>query len=269
MSLPAFFGVLVAVGLGVFGLCLLIRRLWTDAGQIDTGPAAGILSYVAAAFGILLGFVIVFLLGQAANARQAIGDEATSIGTAFDEAQLFPAGEPDIQHALICYSKAVTEKEWPAMADHRSAPEADEAYRSLVATYGKVHEPADSTFQPAAATNSMVQIGNISTARETRLVTATSGLHPLAWGVLIGAAVFLLVLLFVVSVSARPLAQAVLLGWAGVFSAVLLLLALILSNPFRGGTDLLSPRLIEDNTARMVALAPDVASQACPFEKQG
>jgi len=269
MSQPAIGGLLLVVGLGVFALVLLVRRIRPGVAHIDSGPAAAVLSYVAAAFGILLGFVIVFLFGLAANARQAIGDEATSIGTAFDEAQLFPDGEPDIQHALICYSRAVSEEEWPELAKGRSAPEADDAYRALIATYGEVDEPADRTFQPGAATNSFVQIGGISTARETRLVTADSGLGPLMWALLLGAAAFVLVLLFVVSVSARPLAQAVLLGLAGVFTAVLLLLVLVLSNPFREGSGPLTPRLIDENTERMVALAPDVVAQPCPFDQAG
>jgi hypothetical protein len=258
---------LLLLGLALFGLTLAVRRLRPDVVAIDTGPAAAVFSFVAAAFGILLGFVIVFLLGQAANARQAIGDEATSIGTAFDEAQLFPDSEPEIQHALVCYSRAVTEKEWPALAKRRSAPEADEAYRTLVATYGEADEPTDSTFQPGAATNSFAQLGGISTARETRLVAAESTVGPLLWALLLGAAVFVLVLLFVMSAAARPVAQAVLLGLSGVFTAVLVALVLVLSNPFREGSGPLTPRLIEENTERMVAAAPGVASRRCPFDE--
>lgn len=269
MSRPVIVGLLVVAGVGMFGLVLLVRRARPGVTQVDAGPAAAILSYVAAAFGILVGFVIVFLLGQASNARQAIGDEATSIGTAFDEAQLFPDGEHDIQHALICYSRAVSEVEWPELAEGRSAPAADDAYRTLVATYGDVDQPTDSAFQPAAATNSFVQIGSISTARETRLVVADTDVGPLMWALLLGAAAFVLLLLFVVSVSARPLAQAVLLGLAGVFTVVLLLLVLLLSNPFQEGSALLTPRLIDENTERMIADAPEPAAQPCPFEEAG
>jgi hypothetical protein len=268
MSTVAISVLLVLVGAGVFALVLLVRRLRPGLAEVDDGPASAILSYVAAAFGILLGFVIVFLLGQAANARQAIGDEATSIGTAFDEAQLFPEGEPAIQRALICYARAVTDKEWPALGEGRSAPEADEAYRELIAAYGGVQESTDGTFQPAAATNSFVQIGGISTARETRLVAAESTVRPLLWVLLFGSAVFVMALLFVVSTTARPVAQALLMALAGVFTLVLLLLGVTLSHPFREGTNLLTPRLIEENTERMVALAPDALAEPCPFEEE-
>jgi hypothetical protein len=161
----------------------------------------------------------------------------------------------------------VTELEWPDLADGRSAPEADDAYRELIATYGDVGEFTGSSFQPAAATNTFSQIGGISTAREARLVTAQAGIRPLVWVVLIGAAVLVIVLLFAVSTSAKPVGQALLLGFAGLFTAVLLLLVAALDNPFREGTGPLTPRLIEDNTARMVALAPDAAERPCSFEE--
>lgn len=265
------FGILAALAvvfLVAAGGTLLLRKYRPQVAEVEPGPASAVLSYVAAAFAILLGFMTVFLLGQAANARQAIGDEATAIGTAFDEAQLFPEGEQDIQHALICYSRSVSEKEWDALAERRSAPETDEAYRALIATYGQVDEPTDRAFQPAAATNSFVQIGGISTARETRIVAAESPVRSLVWALLFGAAGFVLVLLFIVTVPARPLGQAVFLGLAGVFTAVLLLVVVVLSNPFgKGGP--LTPRLIDENLARMEALVPEVAARPCAFDLSG
>jgi hypothetical protein len=72
-----------------------------------------------------------------------------------------------------------------------------------------VHNP-----QPAAATNSFVQIVSISTAHETRINTASFGTGPVAWIFLMSGAVFVLILLFAASTPARPIAQAILLGLA-------------------------------------------------------
>jgi hypothetical protein len=263
---PVLSVVVVAIGVAVFAAVLLLRRSRPELKELDTGPASSVLGFVAAAFGILIGFVIAFLLGQASSARQATGDEATSIGTAFDYAQLFPEGEPGLQHALICYSRAVTEEEWPVLPDGRSAPEADVAYRDLIAAYGEVDEPLERTFQAGAATNSFAQIGSISTARETRLVTAQGGVHVPVMLLLMGSAALVLMLLFVTTLAARPLPQALLLGAAGTFASVLLMLVVVLNNPFTEGLGPVTPGLIEDNTARMVALAPDAAAQPCSYE---
>jgi hypothetical protein len=268
MSNPVIGLILVVMGLVVGGAAFAVRRFRPGVEDVDTSAAAGVLSYVAAAFGILLGFVIVFLLGQAMNARQATGDEATAIGTAFDEAQLFPDGEEDIQYALICYSRAVTEREWDALADGRSAPEADETYRALIATYGDIDGSTDSVFQPGAATNSFVQIGGISTARETRIVTAESPIGPLLLVLIIGAGVLVLALLFAVTTPARPIVQALLLGLAGLFTAAMLALVFVLNDPYSNAGPL-EPTLIEDNTERMVTLAPEAAARPCSFDGAG
>jgi hypothetical protein len=258
---------IIGVGALVFLAVLLVRRARPEIHDIDSGPASSVLGFIAAAFGILIGFVIAFLLGQAGQARQAIGDEATSIGTAFDEAQLFPDGEPAIQHALICYSRAVTEKEWPELAQGRGATEADVAFRELVATYGEVDEPLDRTFQAAAATNSFAQIGAISTARETRLVTAQAGVRAPVVLLLAAGAILVVVLLFVTTAGARPMPQALLLGAAGLFAAVLVMLVVVLNNPFAEGLGPVTPTLIENTTDRMVALAPDAAAEPCIFDE--
>jgi hypothetical protein len=264
MSSATAVGVLVVVGALVFVLVSIVRRARPSVTEIDSGPASAVLSYVAAAFGILLGFVIVFLLGEASTARLAIGDEATAIGTAFDEAQLFPDVEPRLQQALICYSIAATE-EWPALADGTSSAEADDAYRALIATYGEDLVPSGATFQPAAATNSFAQIGAISTAREIRINLATFGLGPILWTFLIGGAAFVLILLFVASMSARPMTHATLLGLASIFTTLLLVLVFALNNPFSEGNRLVTPLLIEQTTDRMVTTAPAAAGEPCPI----
>lgn len=168
---------------------------------------------------------------------------------------------------MICYSRAVTEREWPALADGRSSPAADQAYRDLIATYGTAKEPTDSTFQPATATNSLVQVGSISTARETRIVAAEIRVGALMWTLLLGGGLLVAALLFLLTAKAGPLAQATFMGLAASFTAIMLLLVLALGHPFRDASSALGPRLIEENTARMEAIAPDVAELPCDWEK--
>ena len=46
---------------------------------------------------LVIGFSIVFLFGEFSTAKQAVGAEATSIGTAFEEVQLFPEAAPGVE----------------------------------------------------------------------------------------------------------------------------------------------------------------------------
>ncbi|PFG44348.1 uncharacterized protein DUF4239 [Isoptericola jiangsuensis] len=246
-------------------LCLLVRRLVRGV-EVDVGPWSSTLSYVATAYGIVLGFSIIFLFGEFSAARAAVGDEATSIGTAFDEAQLFPAAEPAIQHALICYARAVPLHDWPALQAGGSSPEVDAAYRDLFTTLAGASGATDGTFQPATATNLVAQLGAISTARETRLVAAEIQTPPLLWVLLIFGGALIVVLLFVLTMRAHVAVQAALVSVSAVFTVVMLLIVVALSTPFSAGPGRLSPALIVQTTESMEAAAPDQAALPCDVE---
>lgn len=258
----AVFVVLLAAA-GAYAVSLLVRRIMSDRTSVTTEPWGSTLSYVATAYGVVVGFSIIFLFGEFSEARDAVGEEATSIGTAFEEARLFPEGAPEIQHALLCYARAVPEYEWPELRKGGSAPEVDVAYRNIILALGEADEPAESTFQPAAATNIFVQVGSISTAREARLVAATTVLPGLMWALLWCGGLFVLAIIFVVTLRARPAVQAALVSLSTAFTLVMIFIVIALATPFAQGSGRVSPELIEDTAATMAAEIPDLADQPC------
>ena len=219
--------------------------------QVDPAPWSSTLSYVATAYGVVVGFSILFLFGQFSDARNAVGDEATSIGTAFEEAALFPDSRDGIQEALICYARSVPEYDWPALREGTSAPEVDRTFRALVRSLGPDDQPATGALHAGAATNLVSQVGSISTARETRLVAAETQVPPMLWVLLFGGGAFVVALIFVVTLPAGPRTQAGLVAMSGVFTTVMLLLVVALATPFASGSGRVSPRLIEETTATM------------------
>jgi len=247
----------------VFGLTLLVRRALSGVGDFETQPWTSSLSYVATAYGVVLGFSIIFLFGEFAEARKAVGNEAAAIHAAFDEAQLFPESRVEIEQALLCYAHAVVEFDWPSLQDGRGAPEVDQAYRHLFTTLHEAQEPTDGTFQPATATNLVAQVGNVSTAREVRIVAARIQTPQLLWVLLLFGGSLVIVLLFVVTLRAHRFAQAGLVAVAAVFTEVMLLIVLALGAPFDPGTGRLSPTLIEDRIASMEQIQPDLDPAVC------
>src|SRR5262245_21124865 len=163
---------LVVLGVVSFVVSLAVRRRWSASEHHDPGPWTATLSYVATAYGVIVGFSIVFLFGQFAGARAAVGAEATAIGTAFDEAAMFPDSAPQIRQSLICYGKAVPEYGWPALREHRASPVTDQAFRDVVAALADEDAPTVGAIHSGVATNLANQVGNISSARATRLVAA-------------------------------------------------------------------------------------------------
>lgn len=259
METPAAVLVVLATGGIALGLSLLVRRSFPRLGSVATAPWSSTLSYVATAYGVVVGFSILYLFGEFSDARQAVGDEATSIGTAFEEAWLFPEDADTIQHALICYARAVPEFEWPALRHSQSAPEVDDAFREIVLALGEAGQPAESTFQPATATNLVVQVGNISSARETRLVAAETYLPSALWALLLGGGLLVVAMIFAVTLPARAVTQAALVGLSATFTATLVMIVYALSSPFAAEAGRITPRLIEETTATMEAAAPEAA----------
>ncbi|NNU26962.1 DUF4239 domain-containing protein [Isoptericola sediminis] len=256
--------IIVLVGLVAGTITIVVRRTAPRLGSVDPAPWSATLSYVATAYGIVIGFSILYLFGAYAGARSAVGDEATSIGTAFEEVQLFDEAAPDVQHALICYARAASAYDWPAMQEGTSAPEVDDAYADLVASLGQAQEPPQGTFGPATATNVLVQIGSISTARETRLVAATTVLPVLLWALVLGGGLLVVALIFAVTLPAARRTQSVLVGLAASFTTVLVLLVAALNSPFSAGSGRVSPALIDQTTVSMEQSAPEIAGRPCP-----
>ena len=254
--------VLLAAGGVVFGISLLIRR-WVDAHpKPDPAPWLATLSYVATAYAVVVGFSIVFLFGEFSAARSAVGDEATSLGTAFHEASLFPDSADEIQGALICYGRAVPEFGWPALREGRAAPEVDRAYSDLVTSLGVDDAPAVGALHAATATNLVLHVGNIAKSRETRLVSAQTKVPTMLWVLLVGGGLLVLGLVFMVTLSGSPFAQALLIALSAMFTALMLLIVLALDSPFADGAGRISPRLIEETTQSMEGAASFPVS--CP-----
>ncbi len=266
MSLSPLISALLILGVGVAAAAgtLLVRHVAPRLEEVDPQPWSSTLQYVATAYGVVIGFSILFLFGGFADARRAVGDEATSIGTAFDEVMVFPDDAPRIQRALLCYARAVSEEDWPAMREGGSSPEVDVAYTDLVLSLGGGVEPLAGTFDPAVATNVVVQVGSISTAREARLVAAETRVPPLLWALVLGGGALVVVLIFVVTLPAPPRTQAALVGLSTAFTVVMVLLVVALDRPYAEGSGRISARLVDETIASMEQAAPDLADLSCP-----
>jgi hypothetical protein len=256
------------VGAVVFVVSVVVRRRVTRLDDLNTDPWSSTLSYVATAYGVLIGFSILLLFGQFADARHSVGDEATSIGTAFEQSALFPDSAPRIQSALVCYAESVAAYDWPAMQHGSSAPEVDRAFADLVQSLGPDDQPAVGALHAATATNLASQIGAISTARETRLVAAEAEVPVMLWVLLIGGGVFVTTLIFVVTLPAKRRTQAALVATAAGFTVMMLLLIAALTMPFANGPGRVKPRLIEETVVTMRNSANATQLTPCPSTTQ-
>ncbi len=258
---------LVATLVVTFLACLLVRRL-LGSREVHSNSWGSALSYIAASYGVIVGFSILFLFGEFSAARQAVGVEATSIGTAYDQAYLFPETQTSVQRALICYARAVPTYDWPALADHEGgAAEVDDAYLDLVTSVGEGDQPAEGALHAGTATNLASQIGSISTARETRLVAAETRLPPMLWVLLVGGGAFVVILIFAVTLPSKKGTQALLVSMSNAFTLTLLLIVVSLANPFAAGSGRVTPELIEETEASMTESASAAVGAPCSTDQ--
>lgn len=120
----AFVGAVLAVPIGVFLVRPRLARMFRGDFQgvkleAFIGPVVTLTVFLAA-----------FVVAQATQTFQRAGSQATSEATAvsmvYEHAGMLPDGRGQaLQAATVCYARAVSSLEWPAMENGISAPEAD------------------------------------------------------------------------------------------------------------------------------------------------
>jgi Na+/phosphate symporter len=88
------------------------------------------------------------------------------------------------------------------------------------------------------------------------LVAAETTVPTMLWVLLIGGALFVVPLIFVVTSRAGPRTQAALVAASSMFTVVMVMLVYILSTPFAAESGRVTPRLIEETTRSMQRQEP-------------
>jgi hypothetical protein len=182
--------VLVVVVTVAIALKLLVRR-WAPMGGwfIEPSRSAGTLSVIGTMFAVMLAFVILFALQSYQRARDGSSVEAIAITELHSVAGAFESPSSDrLQGDLVCYARAVTEDEWPAMRKGQSS----ELVQSWIDKMGhefEMTEPRGARQETAYAQWFDLQEHRREGRRE-RLAQATAVVPLQLWFVLsIGAAV--------------------------------------------------------------------------------
>ncbi len=142
-------------------------------------------------FAVLLAFVFSEVWIQYNTADQAINGECGALHGAAILANALPdaAGRP-VNRAIVVYTKAVMEKEWPLMAQRRRSPEAAQDFRVVFDLAARLHsaQPSDVAIQSQI----LSLLSQAHGYRETRTFQVRRSLPLAMWVVLSGLALFLI-----------------------------------------------------------------------------
>jgi hypothetical protein len=261
----------LAVTAAAVAVMLLVRRHAPEGSWFQDGDrASGVFGVIATGFSVLLGFIVFLAFTSYDNARTGAESEALMVAQQVETAQLFePAVADALTGRLVCYGRSVVSQEWPAMRDgtlgNAINPWAVAMFRTLQGI-----EPRSNAEQSAYDQ----WLGQTSQREEGRLdrVHPASGVIPTTlWVVLfaIGGVIFAFMLFFADS-GEGPVTQGMLMGAVISVITILFLLLLALDRPFHSGVGGLQPVAMERTLDRVdLALAAIDRKVAAPCDADG
>ena len=202
----------------------------------DAAPEYGsALSFVGAAYGLLLGLLVVFAVGHLNDVRTESQQEASSLVSLWDTVAVYPPQTRDhVRHDLVCYMRSIVHDEWPSMerGTQLEVPRTlgfGDALRADVRNL-PARGPAQGSAYGRAATLTIDAGGS-----RQRLLFLTEPRIPTALWVVIYVGAFLVFFLLAVHYAPRPPGRVLVLASAGVLMIVVVGVLAMLDQPFGVG----------------------------------
>ena len=232
---PVLQGILVvgaSIVLAVLGL-ELFQRLLPPTLRLEEQEIAGHFSAtIDRLYGVLLAFVVVLVWNHFDDGKVIIAREANQIGDISRMAKsLSPPTEQAIRKALINYTSAVIEDEWPAMARHQ---ESTRAWFALGELWKTVREVQPSTAQQTVVYDRILfRLNELSDSRRLRLLASEDKVPPVLWVLLILGAASTIASTYFLRLNRHAPQVLLTVMVAGVIGFILFLI-LGLNSPFAG-----------------------------------
>jgi hypothetical protein len=167
------------------------------------GAVAELFGAIMVIFGILIGFVAGDVWDSWRQAVSAVESEGASLAMLNELASASGLPTDGVRRDIRVYISAVTEKEWPSMAENgAAAPEARQALGALIKTVAsKQHDPKDPNARFVGLMLDMAL--KVQSARAARLVLSAPSSESVKW-----ASVFVLALMGQISIAMLHLDKA-------------------------------------------------------------
>lgn len=181
MSLWVAILIVLGSAAAAFIAVVLVRRI---AGLSNPTRGTPMAIVVGTSFAVLLAFLILAAFQTYTGAKSGAASEATAVLDMSRTAALFPPSQRDrLRSNLVCYGRAVVNKEWPAMRQGDSSALVDHWISQYRSTFGRlsVH-----SFSAQAALEDLLTLAQTRTAgRQQRLSDDTPAVPTPLWAALI------------------------------------------------------------------------------------
>jgi Protein of unknown function (DUF4239) len=221
--------VLASALLSVAGLWL--RRKYIPITE-ENEAVAGYFAVIGVVYGVISAFVIFLVWADFEDARQNVTREANQIVDLYLMTRSLPAPFPQtLKERLTDYTKKVSEIEWNLLAEGKTDPRVDQAYRALWRAFEQVEMSNPRHLEIYA--RALGQLSDLSDSRRQRLHASKATIPPMIWVILLCGALITVFYsyFFVVQSFAK---QAWLTAGLTASVALMLFLILALDRPFTG-----------------------------------
>lgn len=231
-------GALIVGGItfvAVAGALLVRRRVTVEVLEQHNEIAGFIYAVIGVLYAVMLGFTAIIVWERFDQAQAQVEQEANELGDLFRNAQVFPDDvRGELETKLRSYAQLVLEKEWSAMAEGKSSPEAWNAYNQLWLTYYRFRPQNE--YERIWYTQSLTRLNQLGDQRRLRLLSSRSGGIPsVMWGVLLGAGAITIAFSYFFG-TRNTAAQVLMTASLAMTIALVLLSILALEHPFGGIT---------------------------------
>lgn len=229
------FGLLSVVSatlLAVGGMLLVRKRVGVDALSSYHEVAGYLLSVVGTLYAVLLGFVVVDAMEHTQELRVLVDQEASGLCNIYLCSDGLPSTKKvKIQSLCNQYADAVINDEWQAMQTGKYSVT---AFKTVWSIWKEITNYAPETESEKTLHQQLVnEICTMTQNRRTRIVSASHGVNPIMWTVLIVGAIF--TVMFTYFFGVRNLrAQILMTVLVAMTLALNVLLVFIFGNPFSG-----------------------------------
>jgi hypothetical protein len=187
---------------------------------------------VGVVYAVLLAFIAIVVWQQHTQVQNQVEQEANQLGDLYRNAQVFPEEvRTRLQNQIRAYSRIVVEKEWPAMVNGETSPDAWAAVNQLWRVYQQVE--ARNEHERIWYAKSLDQLDQLGDYRRLRLLSNRAAVPGLMWGVLLVTGIITIGFSFFFGTQ-NSSAQALMIAALSATIGFVLFLIWALNHPFVG-----------------------------------
>jgi hypothetical protein len=220
------------IGVSIISILIGKRFIFHRLKYRDNATIASISSLIGIIYGVLAGFICLYLIDNNDRASEAALREANAVANVYRDSQwLRNPARNDIKLLLEGYIEKVIEVEWPLMREGRDSDVEGDYVIEKISNILKAY-PATSASDTLIVQDVLAELKTLYNARHERISMSESQLSPQLWEVILIGTILIIGINYAFRVNFYLHLFAI--SAFGIMAAAMLFLMVTLDRPFQG-----------------------------------